>query len=422
MEKKSNHQANVIRVSEILPHTNAETLEIVPIPPGLAYQVVVKKGQFKVGDLAVYIQPDSVVPQTEPFRFIWEPYLVTPDKCQHTTTDGKSTVLESNAGQKLCIRCMADLPLEVPERRRRITVRKFRKEWSEGLLLPVSDFSGGLQHEPKLAYGWIKEGDDVSDLLGITHYDPDKGTENTTGENMAAPRRRFPRTFKGWFFFLLHKLGFKKAGQQATEEVSFNVPVYDVEAFKNYRNNSFILGEPVVVTEKIHGSNARFLFFDGRMYAGSRTLWKAAKSNCVWRKALAQNPWIEEWCRAHEGYTLYGEVTPTQKGFDYGCKEGEVKFFVFDILTPEGEWVEWIPSWPETFEMLQGLTIVPVLYTGPFDLDKITPIVDGPSTVPGAKHIREGAVIKPNHERQVRGLGRLQLKIVSNAFLEKDSK
>ena len=51
--KKANHQANIVRVAEIKPHTNADTLQIIPIGE---YQVVSKKGQFHVGDLAVYIQ------------------------------------------------------------------------------------------------------------------------------------------------------------------------------------------------------------------------------------------------------------------------------------------------------------------------------------------------------------------------------
>lgn len=390
--KKSNHQANIVRVAEILPHTNADSLEIIPIG---GYQVVVKKGQFKTGDLAVYIQPDSVVPQTEPFRFIWG---------QHQITEMGNVTPES-----------------VSERRRRITVRKFRKEWSEGLLLPISDFSGGLHHEPKLAYGWLKEGDDVSDLLGITHYDPDKGRESTTGDNERSPGySRWPRSLKGWYYFILRKLGLRSKNNEAMyRETGIEFPVYDVEAFKNFKR-AFEPGEQVVVTEKIHGSNARYLFLNGHMFAGSRTLWKSEKSPCVWRKALSQNPWIETWCRAHPGYVLYGEVTPTQKGFNYG--KDDVQFFVFDIRTPEGTWMEWIPSWPDTYEMLQGLTIVPVLYTGPFDAQKIIFIVDGPSTVPGAKHIREGLVIKAVRERQIRGLGRVQLKVVSNAFLEKDNK
>ena len=70
-EKKSDHQVNIVRLCEPRVHTNADTLELFDIG---GYQVVTKKGQFKEGDLAVYVQPDSVVPQTEAFRFIWGPY------------------------------------------------------------------------------------------------------------------------------------------------------------------------------------------------------------------------------------------------------------------------------------------------------------------------------------------------------------
>src|SRR5579859_7910226 len=101
-DKKASHKAPVVVIKEILPHGNADALEIIKID---GYQVVTKKGQFSIGDAGIYIYPDSVVPQTPPFAFIWEPYV---------TLDGT-----------------------VPEKRRRITVRKFRGEWSEGLLLPV---------------------------------------------------------------------------------------------------------------------------------------------------------------------------------------------------------------------------------------------------------------------------------------------
>jgi hypothetical protein len=410
--KKSNHRANVVRITEILPHNNADTLEIIPIPPALAYQVVVKKGQFKVGDLAVYIQPDSVVPQTEPFKFIWGPYSE-----EHTVTPELRSRVEAS-GQDLPART-AKLVLQVPERRRRITVRKFRKEWSEGLLLPVTDFPEVAIHfadSQRDGFANVPVGEDVADLLGITHYDPDKGRESTTGDNMPGPSSsRYPKTLKGWYYFILRKLGFRsKNNQTMALETGVEVPVYDVEALKNYAN-AFEPGEDVIVAEKIHGSNARFLYLNGKQYAGSRTLWKAPNANCVWRKALQQNPWIEEWCRANEGYTLYGEVTPTQKGFDYGCNEGEVRFFAFDIRTPQGTWMK--PYGIPTIK-----SAAPVLYTGPFDLETIKCVVNGPSTVSDAKHIREGVVISPLIEREVRGLGRLQLKLVSNAFLEKDSK
>lgn len=388
-EKKSNHRANVVRIDEILPHNNADSLSLVHIG---GYQAVIRKGQFAIDDLAVYVQPDSVVPMTDAFRFIWE---------GHVCLDGT-----------------------VPEKRRRITVRKFRGEWSEGLLLPISDFPELFVtlSESKPGARLVEEGEDVSDLLGITHYDPDAGTESTKGTQANAPKRKFrrPKTIRGWFRFLLSYLTGKH--KQHTMDVPFTVPTYDVEAYKNHLD-VFERFEPVVVTEKIHGSNARFLFLEGVMYAGSRTQWKAADSNCVWRKALAQMPWIEDWCRAHEGYALYGEVTPTQKNFNYGCDKGEVKFFLFDVYNPEGKYVPYSEMGDYGFndDVFSDL-LVPVLYYGPFVPEEILKLVDGPSQVPGATHMREGIVIKSVKERHVRGLGRTQLKLVSNAFLERDSK
>jgi hypothetical protein len=401
---KANHQANIVKITEVLKHGNADTLDIIPIGE---YQVVSKSGQFKVGDLAVYIQPDSVVPQTEPFRFIWEPYMCVPAE-------------DSTAA------------FVVPEKRRRITVRKFRGEWSEGLLLPVTDF-WAIDHE-KDGYSWVLDpsagywslapGGDVSNMLGITHYDPDAGKE-TKGDNSGAPKlkRKYPRSVRGWVKFIYRRvknaLGFYDAIGGAEESVSLGIPVYDVDAFKNYPN-VFTEHEPVIVTEKIHGSNARYIFLDGVMYAGSRTLWKAPTSNCIWRKALKANPWIEEWCRVNEGYVLWGEVTPTQGNFEYGSKEPQ--FFPFDIRKPDGNWLD--PTDERYMDIVVSLIgrSVPVLYQGPFDLEKIKSLVDGPSKVKGATNIREGIVIKSVPERHVRGVGRAQLKIVSNKFLEKDSK
>ena len=385
--KPAHHQTPVVRIDAVRVHTNADTLEIVDIQ---GYQCVVKKGAFKVGDLAIYVYPESVIPQTAPFKFIWEPYV---------GLDGL-----------------------VPVRRRRVTVRKFRKEWSEGLLLPLSDFMDA--YNPKLNPLDWKEGEDVSDILGITHYEPEE-LSTTTGQTTAAPRRKYPKTFQGWFFFLLHKLGLRTGNGSLAMDVSFEAPSYDVEALKNFKN-TFEDGELVYVTEKIHGSNARFLFLDGTMYAGSHYQWKSPQSTCVFRKALTQLPWIEAWCRAHEGSILYGEITPTQKGFNYGSND--VQFFAFDMRTPNGAWIKPYTAFDESglgnIVLRSGIeTITPVLYIGPYDLEKIkAEFVDGQSMVKDATNIREGVVITPLTERHVRGLGRLQLKLVSNAYLEKDSK
>jgi RNA ligase (TIGR02306 family) len=257
-------------------------------------------------------------------------------------------------------------------------------------------------------------------MLGITHYEPE---EKGTGGYEYAPKkkRRLPKTLKGWFWYIIlfrWLWAVKRRMRGESTEVGVNAPRYDVEALKNHVN-AFEPGEMVTVTEKIHGSNARYMFLDGHMYAGSHNLWKAPDSKCIWRSVLEKLPWIEEWCRAHEGFALYGELTPTQKNFKYGSEEPQ--FFAFDIYTPDGRWVK-----PWSSEEVYDVTgdMVPILATCiPYDLDEIkVKYLDGPSTVPGAKNVREGVVINPVTERIAYHIGRLQLKVVSNVFYERDSK
>lgn len=383
-EAKSNHRVNVVRIPDIQKHPNADSLGLVHFG---GYQVVVKLGNFQSGDLAIYIQPDSVVPEVKAFEFLWVDSLY---------------------------------PDGVPERKRRVTVRKFRKEWSEGLLMPLADFWPMLDG--------VKEGEDVAGQLQITHYNPPEPGEGSTQSRKDGSK--WPRSARGWFWFLIHRFlllfGIDKYGSTGGLNDSGpkgNRPVYDVEAYKNHVN-VLLEGEQVVATEKLHGSNARFVFDGKKMHAVSRKLWKSPTSNCVWRQAIKQNPWIEEWCRAYPNHTLYGEVVPTQgEKFNYGCSPGQVKFFVFDILRPNDTWV---PS-SEIFaddspdrDLLHDPLFhwVPFLLIGSFTKAEVSQLVDGPSHIKDAKHIREGIVVRPLQERRTHGLGRVQLKLVSNAFLE----
>ncbi len=387
--KPAHHKVPVIQITEILPHTNADKLEIIKVK---GYQCVTQKGNFKVGDYGVYIFPDSVVPQTEPFRFILGAYA------------------QDSA-----------VPYEVviPERKRRITVRRFRKEWSEGLLLPVTDFGWALFDSD----GFVSEKDDVSDELGIYHYDPPEPGETST-KGVRNQNAKFPRSLKGLWYWVLTKLGFSPNGNVGgldEKQPPTCPPIYDVDAYKNFLG-SFERDEEVVVTEKIHGSNGRFTYQKDHMYAGSRKLWKRADTQCIWRTILVHHPEVELWCRSHEGYALYVEVVPTQKEpFTYGCGPGRTKYFGFDILTPQGEWLNY--SDPMLINAQMQLNWVPTLYFGPFREEDILHLADGNSLVPGAdKQIKEGIVIKAAVDRRVRGLGRLQLKVPSNLYYEAISK
>lgn len=408
----AHHQVPVIRIESIRPHPNADKLEIVDT---LGYQTVVVKGQFKLGDLAYFIFPDSVVPQRLEYEFLWAP---------RTWPDGI-----------------------VPEKYRRVKAKRLRKEWSEGLLMPLE------YHE--ISKRWtipqslialvdvrdfpVGEGLDIAEALGVTHWEPPEPEVKVHSVYHNFEKGLRPKSFRGWLHWIWWKLGFGKdrmiTGFGNMKAPATFPPVYDVENFKNY-NSVFEPGEEVVATEKIHGSNARFTFQDGKMYAGSRQFWKAEETECIWRQALISNPWIEEWCRAHEGYALYGEVVPTQGGYSYGAETDEPRVFIFDVLSPTGEWVEiFNPENPQNG--LEGEIRehwAPILYKGPFDETILRGLAEGPSavavpnpkntaadTVKTVKQPREGIVVRPRKERLVRGLGRLQLKIVSNTFLEKDN-
>jgi len=82
--------ASIERIKSICDHPNGQFLSIVTV---LGYQVIVKRDEFKEGDLVIFISPDSVLPDTDwalPFkakssrvksiklRSIWSMGLVLP--------------------------------------------------------------------------------------------------------------------------------------------------------------------------------------------------------------------------------------------------------------------------------------------------------------------------------------------------------
>lgn len=91
------------------------------------------------------------------------------------------------------------------------------------------------------------------------------------------------------------------------------------------------------------------------------------------------------------------------------------------ILFPVEKGCEYVNS-PD-FYMLKNIPIVPILYDGPFNMEKLKEVRDGKTTIfettkLGMKpHIREGIVIKPYIEKEIHYLGRLILKMVSPDYL-----
>lgn len=250
----------------------------------------------------------------------------------------------------------------------RIKVKRLRGVMSMGLLIPAPDDA--------------VIGDNVIDRLGVVRYEQPVPL-STRGEAVAGPPG------------VHHK--------------------YDVESAYRYKH-LFVEGEPVIATEKVHGANARYTFVDGVMYCGSRTEWKREDPNNIWWKALNECPALQLFCKSNPGITVYGEVYGNVQDLKYGAKNGQVWFVAFDLLR-NGEWIDN----NESREIGCILPWVPVIYHGPF-VDGLFELADGKSAVAaenGVDQIREGIVIKPLVERSNVEIGRTQLKIVSNAYLER---
>lgn len=252
----------------------------------------------------------------------------------------------------------------------KVSAKKLRGVVSYGLLVPVSPIQ--------------PIGDDITESLGVVHYEPPARCD-TRGEVIGGPPGVYPK--------------------------------YDVENFQKYSRRFFTDGEPVVITEKIHGGNARYVCVDGVIFCGSRTEWKREAEGNLWWKVLHSTPELKEFILKNEGVAVYGEVYGQVQDLKYGASPSQVWFAGFDLLR-NGVWVDFA----ESQEMIRPYNVpwVPILETSfPFDTEKLTAMADRKTAVKTAppNHIAEGIVVKPLIERYDYKYGRAQLKIVSPLYL-----
>lgn len=195
--------------------------------------------------------------------------------------------------------------------------------------------------------------------------------------------------------------------------LGIHVPKYDVDTIRRYKH-LFTEGEEVYVTEKIHGANARYMFYDGKMWCGSRTRWKA-EGKSIWWAALTNE--MEEFCRSNPGDVLYGEVYGKVQDMNYGI-DG-VKFAAFDILS-KGVWVDSYEFFAKC--RVADIYTVPVLANIPYSWETIQELAEGNSTIETADHTKEGVVVKPATERYDDHIGRVCLKLVGNGYYSRKDK
>jgi len=204
-------------------------------------------------------------------------------------------------------------------------------------------------------------------------------------------------------------------------------PCYtDVENMRNYPD-CFDVGEEVVATEKVHGTNCRVGLVDGEEMAGSMTTRrKRPESDDAWKGSTYWQPFLIDGVRellqgVAEEYVsqqavLFGEVFGRSvQSMSYGVDKGKGFGFVAFDLYVNGRWID-----HDDYKAIcdrYDVPTAPVLYRGPFSLEAIKAVSDGPTVLAGGVHIREGVVVRPIQERMHPQLGRLILKYVGDTYL-----
>ena len=353
----ANFTATVMQI-QVEPHPNADAIELARVGD---YFSIIQKGYLKTGDLAVYIQEGSIVPED----------------------------IQAEVG------CLGKLAGSAKNRVKAATLRGIL---SQGLCYKARD-------------GWV-EGQDVSALIGVTKYEPP-----------------IPAQLAG----------------EISNIGSENTFHFDIENVKRYPN-VIKEGELVSMTEKLHGTftvvgalyNTKEIehIYEGRCFVSS----KGHFSKGLVIRDIDNNA-NNTYVRIARKFNLYeiakqlsdkfesnvyitGETFGDVQDLTYGLKAGEFDFRAFNIFVGKRGSKEGVRALnDEEFETLIsefGLKRVPVLYKGPFSKEVMLQYTDGKETYSGLEsHMREGVIVEPLVQRRDPEIGRVVLKSISAAYLNR---
>jgi len=329
--------ASIRIISNIQPIEGADMIELAIVD---SWKVVVAKNvDHKVGDMVIYCEIDSFLPIKEEFEFL-----------------RKSSYKKMSDGTEGF----------------RLKTIKLRGQVSQGLILPMSVVEyTNVQFEV---------GMDVTNLLGITKYEPPIPAD-------------LAGKVKGLFPSFLRKTDEERV-QNLTKE------------FEQYKS----LGRKFYVTEKLDGSSATFYYKDGVFGVCSRNLELIeTEGNTFWKVARELD--LENKMRDFGvNISLQGELIGEGiQGNPYKIKGQTVRFFnLFDID------LQVYHSLAHLGRALgiMGLKMVPIVdefFVLPDTIEELLKYAEDKSVL-NPTFDREGVVIRSNDRT-------ISFKVISNKFL-----
>lgn len=376
----------VCKISEILPHGNADALEICVIK---GWKSIVKKGQFQPGDKVVYVPPDCVIPQETSEKWGVTKYL-SPVRENGVQIGG------------------------------RVRVTRLRGEPSYGfVVVPEQDWDVGT---------------DVVEHFKITKYEPPVSNQDGDAAKECSAFHRytdweninnFPDLIQdGEEVEITEKLHGKNArtGYIKIADENGNLSYEFMAGSHSFRRKEFctfkkVKTNPETGLEEEYEVTKKSQFwevFDKQPNLKNLMLY------------LCNNREEGEFVTHQNDVMVFGELFGSGiQDLSYGFENGQSDFRVFDISV-NGKYLDT----HDRVELCDRFQIarVPLLYIGPFSRAKVDELVGGPTTICAPEKIkgfkeREGVVIKLTkeasrpHDRKF--FNRVGVKAINFNYLER---
>lgn len=338
-------------------HPNADALEVARVGD---YRSVVRKGQFKTGDVGIYIPEAAVLPD----------WLI-----EKLGLVGKLAGKEKN----------------------RVTAVKLRGVLSQGLICPI-DYCSDLLGDSK-----FDKGQDLAELLGITKYEP------------PIPVHMAGEVFNARGYTLKYDIeNIKKYPLILTEGEQV---VMTEKLHGTWTCFGFDPEVGLIITSKgLSGQGVAFKINDANknnLYI--RTFYQVGGDRLIQR---VQEYFNEVFGVTNVAFYILGETFGAGvQDLHYG--QSKPTFRIFDVFLGSPDSGRYLnDDEKEAFCRAVGIPRVPVLYRGPFTKEAVELYTNGKETLSGkGANVREGVVINPVVERSHPKIGRVILKSVSEAYL-----
>lgn len=289
--------ASIQKIKAVVPIPGADAIEKLEV---LGWELVAKKGEFKVGDYCIYVEIDSILPDRPEFEFM-------------------------------------------RPRKFRVKTIRLRGQIAQGIAFPLDilyDADKNIDITPL-----VVEDQDVTDLLGIKKWDPEQESIIVEKEPVFNDKNKYIRFYKKYKYFATRRI--KKILGIKTGTKSEDFPSYVPKTDENrvqtsQRGLETHQGKIAYITEKLEGSSTTYIIIKSKGTFFKRLFTKQPMRFIVCsRNRIVNNVADDRWAIAKKydiekkmsafkkNFAIQGElIGPKVQGNIYELPERDFRFYL----------------------------------------------------------------------------------------------